>query len=348
MKFMSVIGIDVASNKLDLFEASSGKFSQIDNTHQAVTRFAQSLKDVAQTLVVCEATGAYEHYLVDAMHEAGANVCIANPRQVRDFAKGHGFLEKTDRIDARVIALFGQQVELNLTKPRSEQEKKLTALVRRRSQILQLISQETNRLGQCHDPDAIQSLQQSITFIAQQLKAIDASIAKTIDASIAKAMKVFEQESPKVAVISSVPSVGVVTTATLICELPELGQLNGGEIAKLVGVAPMAKQSGKSDGQRPIRGGRSQVRKVLYMAALVATRCNPTIKAFYQRLLKKGKPKKLALVACMRKLLTILNSMVRRHQKWDAEFKPTHEREQGAAAPVATLGPPLATCSMPH
>ena len=225
MKFSHVFGIDVASSKLDVFDAQSGKLIVLKNTYEAVRKFANSVADPANTLVVCEATGAYEHFVVDAMHEAGINVCVANPRQVRDFAKGHGFLEKNDRLDAKMIALFGQQVEVNLTKPRSEIEKKLTSLVRRRCQILQLQSQEQNRLKQCFDRDAIKSLKNSIAFIEKQLK--------TIDSSIATVMKQFHQAHPKVAVMDSVPGVGTVTTATLVCELPELGQLNRGEISKL-------------------------------------------------------------------------------------------------------------------
>lgn len=324
MKFANVFGIDVASDKLDVFAANSGKAFTIDNTYEAVARFAKTVRDPQQMLVVCEATGAYEHFLVDAMHEAGINVCVANPRQMRDFAKGHGFLEKTDRIDARIIALFGQQVEINLTAPRSEAEKKLTALVRRRSQLLQLISQETNRLEQCHDREMCKLIQQSVSFQKKQQNALDSRIEK--------ALKEYAKENPKVEIISSVPGVGLVTTATIVSELPELGKLNRAEIAKLVGVAPLAKQSGKSDGKRPVRGGRSQVRKVLYMATLVATRCNPVIRAFYQRLLKRGKPKKLALIACSRKLLTILNDMVRHGKSWQADTASTEKR---AAVTVA-------------
>ena len=332
MKFACVIGIDIASEKLDVFDSELAKASVVDNSFEAITRFVKSLRRPSETLVVCEATGAYEHFLVDALHDANVCVCMANPRQVRDFAKGHGFLEKTDRIDARMIALFGQQVELNLTPPRSENEKKLVSLVRRRSQVLQVIGQERNRLRQCFDNEMIKLIKRTMLFLEKQEKALVASITT--------AMREFEKDSPKVAILASVPGVGTITTATLLCELPELGTLNRSEIAKLVGVAPLAKQSGKSDGKRPVRGGRSQVRKVLYMAALVATRSNPVIHPFYIRLLKRGKPKKLALVACMRKLLTILNDMVRRQEKW------MPSKEKGATVTVAKLGPPLATCSI--
>ncbi len=321
MKFTHVIGIDVASEKLDIFDALLGKASVIANGPRELRAFIKGICDPQQTLVICEATGAYEHYLVDALHEANIHVCVANPRQVRDFAKGHGFLEKTDRIDARMIAVFGQQVDVNLTQPRSDAEKKLIALVRRRSQLLQLLGQENNRLRLCFEGEVRQLLRKSISYLEKQ--------QKQLDARIETALKEFGKADPRIDVIASMPGVGVVTTATVICELPEIGKLSRTEISKLVGVAPLAKQSGKSEGKRPVRGGRSQVRKVLYMASLVATQRNPTIKAFYRRLLKRGKPKKLALVACMRKLITILNDMVRHKQAW---IDPTTAQQEKRAA----------------
>lgn len=332
MKFSRVIGVDVASKKLDVFNSATGKGQELKNSREAVMRFAKSLGNPKDTLVVCEATGAYEHFLVDVMHELDFSVCIANPRQVRQFANGHGFLEKTDRIDAQILAKFGQQVEVNLATPRTEQEKRLIALVRRRIQVLQLIGQEENRAGQCYDKVALESLTKSIEFLRKQLKSLESMIAE----ALAEAAKT----TPVIEILLSVPGVGTVTTATLYCELPELGKLNRYQIAKLVGVAPLARQSGKSDGKRPVRGGRSKARKVLYMAALVASQSNPLIKPYYQKMLKRGKEKKLALVACMRKLLVILNEMVHRQQKW---LEP---EKKGATATVAKLGPPLATCSI--
>lgn len=332
MKFARVIGVDVSSEKLDLFDSGTGKALELTNSRDAIMRFAKKIENPQETLVICEATGAYEHFLVDVMHELGFQVCVANPRQVRQFANGHGFLEKTDRIDAQILAKFGQQVEVNLATPRTEQEKRLIALVRRRSQVLQMLGQEENRTGQCFDEVALQLLKQTISFLKNQLKSLDQVIQQAL-AEVAKT-------TPKIEILSSVPGVGPVTTATLYCELPELGKLNRCQIAKLVGVAPLARQSGKSDGKRPVRGGRSQARKVLYMAALVATRKNPLIKSYYEKMLKRGKPKKLALVACIRKLLVILNEMVYRQEKW---LEP---QKKGATATVAKLGPSLATCSI--
>lgn len=311
--YQRVIGVDVASEEIEICDSQQKIRGSISNTVAAIRKkLIAKISSPEQTLIVCEATGGYEHVLVDAAHEAGVPVAVANPRQVRDFAKGHGFLEKSDVIDARIIRRFGEDVELHLAPPRTEQEKQHQALVRRRNQLLQLIGQEENRLGQIADPLARKMIQATLSHLKTQLKEADQHLEKLL-AERAK-------EDPKVEILSSTPGVGAVTVSTLLVELPELGQLNRTGIAKLVGVAPLINQTGKSDRKRPVRGGRSQVRNVLYMAALVATKHNPVIRSFYQRLLARQKPKKLALVACMRKLLTILNNMVRNQQPWQAQL----------------------------
>lgn len=310
-----VIGIDVASEQLEVNDSLAKIAHRLENSVSAIEKqLIGKIKQNEQTLIVCEATGGYEYLLVEAAHEAGIDVCVANPRQVRDFAKGHGFLEKTDKIDAGVIRRFGEDVELNLTPPKTPLEKKHQAALRRRAQVLEVLSQEQNRLRQTRDEFAIELIKESISHLKTQVKRIDSELTELLNER--------SQSDPKVAVLQSVPGVGMVTVSTCVCELPELGTLNRGQIAKLVGVAPMANQTGKQDKKRRPRGGRSQVRSVLYMATLVATRHNPVIKAFYQRLLARGKEKKVALVAAMRKLLTILNDMVRRNQAW---FE--HEKE---------------------
>jgi transposase len=315
-QFARVIGVDVASLQLDVNDSAGKIKSSLPNTIDAVTNhLIQKIDEPASTLVVCEATGSYEHVLVDACHLAGIAICIANPRQVRDFAKGHGFLEKTDTIDAFMIRRFGEDVDVHLTAPRSPQQKAHQALVRRRVQVLGHLSQEQNRLDQTQDSFALEMIKESIAQLKSQLKRIDTQLVQVL--------KERAQEDPDVDILQSVPGVGVVTVSTLLSELPELGELSRSKIAKLVGVAPIAKQSGKVDKKRKARGGRSQVRCVLYMATLVATRCNPLIREFYQRLLRRGKEKKVALVAAMRKLLTILNDMVRRGQRWQATNKET-------------------------
>ena len=321
--FARVIGVDVASQKLDLFD-SDGKLSRtIDNACQSVDQLVKAIYQPSETLVICEATGSYEHVIVDAMLDAGIAVAIANPRQVRDFAKGLGYLEKSDRIDAKVLMIFGQQVEVPLARPKTEKEKQHQALVRRRNQLLALVGQESNRLPQCHDKAMKKLIQEMLQSLKKHLKHVDCELAKLL--------QTLAQSDPKIGVLQSVPGIGPVTTSTLVCELPELGQLNRGQIAKLVGVAPLLNQSGKSDKKRSVRGGRAIVRRVLYMATLVATKRNPIIAAFYQRLVKRGKPKKLALIAAMRKLLTILNDMVRRGQKWDLTQRQPEEKKVATA-----------------
>lgn len=308
-QYQRVIGVDIASDKLDINDSEGKIASTIENGVKSIARkIIAKIIAPENTLIVCEATGGFEHLLVDAAHETGIPVCVANPRQVRDFAKGHGFLEKTDTIDAMMIRRFGEDVELNLTPPRSPEQRQHQALVRRRTQVNDLLSQEQNRIRPTHDAYAMELLKESISQLKDQLKRIDARLAEVL--------KKRSETDPTVNVLQSVPGVGLVTTSTLLTELPELGQLNRGQIAKLVGVAPLAKQSGKADKKRKPRGGRSQVRSVLYMATLVATRYNPIIKAFYQRLIARGKEKMVALIASMRKLLTILNDMVRRGELW--------------------------------
>lgn len=304
-----VIGVDVASEKIDLHD-SMGKLSgELPNTVAAVDRkLVEKIKCDAKVLVVCEATGGYEHVVVDAMHQAGIDVCVANPRQVRDFAKGHGFLEKTDVIDAAVICKFGQDVPAPLATPRSPEQRAHQAAVRRRQQVLDLLSAEQNRLATVRDPFAKKMIVQTISHLKSQLK--------TLDEQLAEMLTERAKTDSQVDILQSVPGVGVVLCSTLLSELPELGKLSRSQIAKLVGVAPMANQTGKSDRPRITKGGRRQVRNVLYMGTLVATRHNPLIRDFYQRLISRGKPKKVALVASMRKLLTILNDMVRNGESW--------------------------------
>jgi transposase len=309
MKYRRVIGVDVASETIEICDSAGKLTGSVPNTLLDIRRsLLAQVRARANTLIVCEGTGGYEHCLVDVAHEAGIPVAVANPRQVRDFAKGHGFLEKSDTIDAKIICRFGQDVELHLAPQRSETEKRHQALVRRRCQLLELINQEENRLAQTVDTLSREMITATLSHLKKQLKEADAHLQQLL-AERAK-------EDPKVEILSSVPGVGAVTVSTLLAELPELGKLSRTKIAKLVGVAPIINQTGKSDKQRKPRGGRSQVRNVLYMAALVATRHNPVIAAFYRRLVARGKPKKVALIAAARKLLTILNDMTRKEQPW--------------------------------
>lgn len=312
--YKRVIGIDISTERLDVADSNAKIVLEVDYTIDDIkSKILKFIKKPSETLVVCEATGGLEYELVDMLHDAKIDVVVANPARIRDFAKGHGFLEKSDKIDARVLQLYGKQVNVSLVKPRTLQERNFIALTRRRTQLLQLISQESNRRRQSNDP-------QVRAFLDDMLKSLKTQL-KTVDSCIEKALGEQAKTNPTIDVIRSVPGVGVVLTATLVAELPELGTISRTKIAKLVGVAPMIKQSGKSDERRRARGGRGGVRRVLYMATLAATQKNEVIKKRYIRLVSSGKPKKLALVACMRTLLTILNDMARHQTKWGEEKK---------------------------
>lgn len=308
--YQRYIGVDVSKAILEIDDSCGSIAKQVDNDASAIAEHLVSqIADPQQSLVICEGTGGYERKLVAAMHAAGVPIVVANPRQVRDFASGHGILEKSDPIDATVIRCFGEDVRnLKLATPKSDQQESHAAMARRRKQLVDMINQEKNRLAQTADDDVAGLIAEHLQTLQKQLKLVDQKIAKMIACEA--------RTNRTVQVLTSVPGVGTVTTSTMICHLPELGKLSRGEISKLVGVAPLVRQSGKHQGKRTIVGGRGHIRHVLYMAALVATRCNPVIKRFYQRLLIKGKQKKVALVASMRKLLTILNDMVRNGECW--------------------------------
>ncbi|MFO0381525.1 MAG: IS110 family transposase [Pirellula sp.] len=323
--YKRVIGIDISTERLDIADSQLGIDSEVEYSVDAIqSKITKRIKEPSETLVVCEATGGLEYILVDVLHDANVDVVVANPARVRDFAKGHGYFEKSDKLDARMLQLYGQQVKVSLAKPRTMEERNFIALTRRRTQLLQLISQESNRLCRCMDA-------QTITFVKDMLQLLKSQL-KSVNAAIETSLEKQSGTNPTIDIIRSVPGVGVVMTSTLIAELPELGSLSRAKIAKLVGVAPMIKQSGKSDGKRRARGGRGNVRRILYMAALVATQNNSVIKRFYVKLLASGKPKKLALVACMRKLLTILNDMVRHQKKWD-------DTKKSVAGSIVSKGP---------
>ena len=308
--YQRYIGVDVSKAKLDISDSQQSIPSSVENDSAAIVEtIVGAISSPDTTLVVCEGTGGYERKLVCAMHAAGVPVVVANPRQVRDFAKGSGIAEKSDPIDASVLRVFGEDARnLVLTTPKSDDQVKLGAMSRRRKQLLDMINQETNRLEQTVDAEIVESIHEHLKSLKDQLKTIDKRLVKMINEQA--------KTDPTVRVLQSVPGVGPVTVSTMLSELPELGKLSRGQIAKLVGVAPMVNQSGRTDSHRSIFGGRGYVRRVLYMATLSATRHNATIKQFYTRLVAKGKPKMVALVASMRKLLTILNDMVRNGETW--------------------------------
>lgn len=306
-----IVGIDVAKEELVVATGSRGEVTTHRNDEAGVRALAQQLRALAPELVVLEATGGYELLSVAALAAAQLPLVVVNPRQVRDFAKATGQLAKTDRIDARVLALFGERVRPTVRALPDEQTRALEAVLTRRRQLLEMRTAESNRLAQLfgHGQRPVkQSLKKHIAYLNRELAMTDTELGRMIRES-----PVWRERDD---LLQSVPGIGPVVARTLLAELPELGQLSRRAIAKLVGVAPLSRDSGTWRGRRVIHGGRAPVRAVVYMAALVGTRCNPVLKAFYHRLQAAGKPKKVALVACMRKLLTILNQMVRTGQRW--------------------------------
>lgn len=306
------IGIDVAKDELVVAMRPSGKRCTVPNTPAGVRSLLQAWGETAPTLIVLEATGGYEALAATRLATAGLPVVVINPRQARDFAKATGQLAKTDQIDATLLAQFAEVVRPPVRALADEDTRHLDALLTRRDQVLEMLVAERHRLTQVlRSAKAIrQSLQQHIAFLEKQLRRADDEIEACVAASPVWAARD--------ALLQSVPGVGAVIARTLLAALPELGQLTRQEIGKLVGVAPLNRDSGQYRGQRRIAGGRAHVRRKLYMGALVAMRCNPRLRAFYRRLVDAGKPKKVALVACMHKLLTILNQMMRTATPWDA------------------------------
>lgn len=305
----SFVGIDVSKAQLDIALRPSGERMQVANSEQGIADLIASLSRTPPTLVVLEATGGYQAALVANLAVAKLPTAVVNPRQVRDFAKATGRLAKTDAIDADVLAHFGQALRPEPKLLLDEQTLALEALIARRRQVVEMITAETNRLAQSHK-SLRAGIKSHISFLQRELK----DIHRDLDGMLRQTPVWREKED----LLRSAKGVGRMTAATLLAELPELGALDGKKIAALVGVAPMNRDSGTHRGKRMIWGGRASVRTALYMATLVATRHNPAIRAFYERLCAAGKPKKLALTACMRKLLTILNAMVRTNTPWRA------------------------------
>ena len=306
------VGVDVSKATLDVYRPDTKELFKIENSEGAIIQLcAQLEKKKRQVMVVMEGTGGYEHLLLRCLASHKLEAAVINPRRVRDFAKGIGLDAKTDPIDAKVISRYAEVVEPKPMATKSDHELKHSALVARRNQLLELINQENNRLKQSWDDDAKKSIREVLELLKKQLKTVDSLLATMLAKDTAN--------ERKIEILQSVKGVGAVTISTLIAELPELGKLNRGEVAKLVGVAPINRDSGTKSGRRFIGGGRGQVRRVLYMATLVAIRHNAAIKAFYVHLKSKGKESKVAIVACMRKLVTILNLLVKSNQTWVAK-----------------------------
>ena len=306
------VGVDVSKATLDVYRPDTKELLKIENNDEAIIELCSHLeKKKRQVIVVMEGTGGYEYLLVKHLASHKLAAAVINPRRVRDFAKAIGLDAKTDPIDAKVISRYAEVVMPKPMATKSDHELKHSALVARRSQLLELINQENNRLKQSWDDDAKQSIRDVLELLKKQLKSIDSLLVQMLLTDTAN--------KRKIEILQSVKGIGPVTISTLIAELSELGKLNRGEVAKLVGVAPINRDSGTKSGKRFIGGGRGQVRRVLYMATIVAIRHNVTIKAFYIHLKSKGKESKVAIVACMRKLVTILNLLVKTNQTWQTK-----------------------------
>ncbi len=306
------VGIDVSKTRLDVYVDPTGQTLSVDNTPAGIRSLRATLQSLNVKLVLLEATGRYERRLASDLLDAGIPVTVVNPRQARDFAKSLGKLAKTDKIDAKVLAQFARLDHHRLAEKTPENLALLDQRVTRRRQVVAMLATEKTRLEQLDDKLAIRTVKKVMRVLDQQREDLDRDIARMIESD--------DDWRNKAQILDSAPGVGPDTANQLVVDLPELGRLNRQEIAALVGVAPMNCDSGSMRGQRHIRGGRADVRTTLYMAAYNAMRCNPTIHAFAERLKKAGKPFKVVATACMRKLLIILNVMVKTNQHWNPQL----------------------------
>lgn len=308
---MMFVGIDVSKARFDVAVRPTGELLSRPNSSEGVAELVQHLRALRPSLIVLEATGGLEQPLVIALAERSLPVVVVNARQVRDFARATGRLAKTDKLDAMALALFAEAVRPQLRSLPDAEHRALAALVARRAQLVEMIVAERNRLHTSRDPAVGGDIRAHLAFLEERLSQMDRDLVKAVVAN--SALKI------RFDLMVSTPGVGTVVALTLLSDLPELGRLNHRQIAALVGVAPLNRDSGQLRGYRGTWGGRASVRRVLYMAALVGVRWNPVIRRLYQRLVAAGKPAKVALVACMRKLLVILNAMLRSGTRWRSE-----------------------------
>jgi transposase len=302
------VGIDVSKAHLDVATRPTSAVTRFDNDEEGIAKLVAELSATSPRLVVLEATGRLHAALVAALGVAGVPVAVVNPRQARDFAKATGKLAKTDAIDATALAHFAEAIQPEPRPLPEEGAAELEALLVRRRQLVEMITAETNRLHACQSRGVRKDIQAHLTWMRRRLGDVD----RDLDDAVRKSPLWRAKEE----LLRTVPGVGRITAVTLLAQLPELGTLDRKRIAALVGLAPLNRDSGKMRGRRVIWGGRAPVRAALYMAALVGTRRNPALSDVYHRLLAAGKPKKVALTACMRKLLTILNAMLKHSAPW--------------------------------
>jgi transposase len=302
------VGVDVAKDKLDVHVRPTGEAFVVARDHKGLTELVERLRVLTPGLVLLEATGGFERMAAAALAGAQLPLVVVNPRQIRDFARASGRLAKTDAIDAEVIARFGEAIRPEPRPVPTAEAQALDEMVGRRRQILEMIVAENARKRATANKRIVREIERHLTYLQKLLDELDTDM----DGAIRSSPAWRETED----LITSVPGVAKRTARTLIAELPELGRLSRRQIASLVGVAPVNRDSGKMRGKRTIKGGRAQVRSALYMAALSAARCNPALKPAYQRLRAAGKPAKLALIAIARRLLVILNAIVRDQTPW--------------------------------
>ncbi len=307
------VGIDVSKRTLDVDSyptSNSAQFSNDEDGHKSLVAAVAALRP---RIVVLEATGGLESGVVGALAAALLPVVVINPRHARDFARALGILAKTDQVDAHVLARFGEAIKPALRSLKSSETVELEAVLTRRRQLVEMLTAEQNRRARAHGA-LIKDIDEHIAWLKQRIKGADGNLLDAI-----KRSPVWQA---KANLLLSVPGIGQVTMATMLAELPELGQLNRREICALVGLCPFNRDSGARRGRRSIWGGRASVRATLYMAALVSTRHNPVIKAFYAKLLSEGKLKKVAIVACMRKLLVTMNAIIHDQTMWSIRQEP--------------------------
>lgn len=309
-------GIDVSKARLDVFVGPAGAAFAVVNDEEGIERLVARLaQEEGATLVVLEATGGFERPVAAALVAAGVPVALVNPRQARDFARATGRLAKTDRIDAEILARFAEAVRPEPRVVPDEEARAFAEILARRRQVIGMLTAEKNRLGSATSKPVRKRIETHVRWLEKELSRTDRDLDETIEGS-----PTWRENE---ALLRSVPGVGPVLARTLLAEMPELSTLDRKRLAALAGVAPLNRDSGTLRGRRSVWGGRARVRAALYMGALVATRHNPNIRAFYQRLVASGKPKKVALVACMRKLLAILGAVLRHRAPWRSPHAPT-------------------------
>ncbi|WWX24697.1 IS110 family transposase [Candidatus Dehalogenimonas loeffleri] len=311
MEMESFVGIDISKATIDVAVHENKEHWTFTNDENGIKKLANLMRKVSPSLIVMESTGSYEVAATYELSARGFSVAVVNPRHIRDFARSTGLLAKTDGLDARVIARFAATIKPSPRILPDEDTQKLAAIMARRRQVVAMLTAEKNRLGQANHT-VKERIKQHISWLEQELDDINKESGSMIESNT--------EWKEKSDIMQSVPGVGPNLSLTLLSDMPELGNLNRKEIAALCGLAPFNRDSGQRRGQRSIWGGRSSVRAAIYMAAFSAVRWNPLLREFYQRLVDSGKRRKVALVACMRKLLCILNAMLKNRTVWNAQI----------------------------